>query len=296
MTQKLKKLISFIVICACLPYGKVHTSAADISVYIDNTITQFKDANGNIVDPFIQDGTTYVPIRGVSQILGCIVDWDKNNKTIYIYKETQPDGTIIRNSSDDIKIYIDGEETVLTDANGTIVNPFIIDGTTYIPLRGISQAFGNYVRWDGHNRSVKIYENLIPEDGVTLSENKPYETSGCMETYYELDADFVQLDNISYTNALGNGVSNIYFQTDNKGEAYFSLDGKFDKISFIAGSTRQYEEEKKITFIVDGKTVDSIEVAPNSSAKEYSVELDKGLQLKIIIAGQGTAMGNIIFN
>ncbi len=55
-----------------------------------------------------------------------------------------------------IKIYIDGAEIVSKDANGNLVEPFIMNGTTYLPVRAVSEAFGKDVEWDGVNQSVYI--------------------------------------------------------------------------------------------------------------------------------------------
>ena len=55
-----------------------------------------------------------------------------------------------------IKIYIDGREIVPKDVNGNIVEPFIMNGTTYLPVRAISNAFGEDVEWEGATQSVYI--------------------------------------------------------------------------------------------------------------------------------------------
>ena len=55
-----------------------------------------------------------------------------------------------------IKIYIDGGEIVPKDANGNVVEPFTMNGTTYLPVRAISNAFGKEVEWDGATQSVYI--------------------------------------------------------------------------------------------------------------------------------------------
>ena len=55
-----------------------------------------------------------------------------------------------------IKIFVDGAEYVAKDANGEIVEPFIYNGTTYLPVRGIANAFGKDVVWDGINASIYL--------------------------------------------------------------------------------------------------------------------------------------------
>ncbi len=55
-----------------------------------------------------------------------------------------------------IKIYIDGAEIVPKDANGNTIEPFIMNGTTYLPVRAVSDALGQDVEWDGATQSVYI--------------------------------------------------------------------------------------------------------------------------------------------
>ena len=48
------------------------------------------DANGNYVEPFIIDGTTYLPVRGIASALGLNVGWDGATKTVLL---TTPEST-----------------------------------------------------------------------------------------------------------------------------------------------------------------------------------------------------------
>ncbi len=54
----------------------------------------------------------------------------------------------------DIKITMNGTTVNPTDANGKTVEPFIIDGTTYLPVRAVSNALGANVDWDGETSTV----------------------------------------------------------------------------------------------------------------------------------------------
>lgn len=67
----------------------------------------------------------------------------------------------------DIKIIVDGEEITPTDVNGASTEPFIIDGTTYLPLRAISEAIGCSVDWDETTNTVQISKNQ--SSGSTVS-------------------------------------------------------------------------------------------------------------------------------
>ncbi len=66
-------------------------------------------------------------------------------------------GTVTKELSyADIKIRLDGEELTPVDANGDYVEPFIIDGTTYLPVRAIASAMRLEVGWDGETKTVLL--------------------------------------------------------------------------------------------------------------------------------------------
>lgn len=60
----------------------------------------------------------------------------------------------------DIKLVIDGVEVVPKDAGGNIVEPFVVDGTTYLPVRAVGEALGKEVTWDGNTKTV--YVGAVP--------------------------------------------------------------------------------------------------------------------------------------
>ena len=66
-------------------------------------------------------------------------------------------GTFQVNASySNIKIYVDGKAIDPKDVNGVRVEPFIISGTTYLPVRAISEALGKNVEWDGDTKTVYV--------------------------------------------------------------------------------------------------------------------------------------------
>lgn len=55
-----------------------------------------------------------------------------------------------------IKITVDGKQIDPRDANGKGVEPFIIDGTTYLPVRAVAEAVGMDVDWIGSTNTVVL--------------------------------------------------------------------------------------------------------------------------------------------
>ena len=48
-----------------------------------------RDVNARVVQPFVYQGSTYLPVRAVSEALGYTVDWDGTTQTVYISNESE---------------------------------------------------------------------------------------------------------------------------------------------------------------------------------------------------------------
>lgn len=84
---------------------------------------------------------------------------------------------------DDIKIVINGSELTPKDSKGEVVEPFTIQGTTYLPVRAVAEALEMDVSWDEKSKTVAMESkqdstknnssvNEIPENGQNNIESK----------------------------------------------------------------------------------------------------------------------------
>ena len=55
-----------------------------------------------------------------------------------------------------IEIYINGAKLVPKDANGNYVQPFVVDGTTYLPIRAVAEAVGYDVNYDDETHTATL--------------------------------------------------------------------------------------------------------------------------------------------
>lgn len=80
-----------------------------------------------------------------------------------------------------IKIMINGKEVIPMDANGNAIEPFTIDGTTYLPVRGIASALGMNVGWDGATSTVTLDNPGVFQGGVQVYDDEyvTIEFAGC---------------------------------------------------------------------------------------------------------------------
>jgi len=66
----------------------ITASYNNIKIYIDQKLITPKDVKGNTVEPFIYNGTTYLPVRAVGEALGKAVSWNGTTNSVYV--GTQP--------------------------------------------------------------------------------------------------------------------------------------------------------------------------------------------------------------
>lgn len=67
--------------------------AGGIDIYVDGKLQTPKDANGNVVQPIVWNGTTYLPIRALTNMLtDKEVTWDAATSSIYLGKKPVTSG------------------------------------------------------------------------------------------------------------------------------------------------------------------------------------------------------------
>ncbi len=69
----------------------------DFTIVIDGKEQTFKNAQGEVVDPMLYNGTTYLPIRAIGNIMGKTVYWYEDEKRIELKdsKTTVTDADVI---------------------------------------------------------------------------------------------------------------------------------------------------------------------------------------------------------
>jgi len=196
-------------------------------------------------------------------LLSCVVYAASNTKTIEALYNN-------------IKIYVDGVKIEPMDANGNTVEPFIYNGTTYLPVRAIGEAIGKTVTWDGATQSVYLGEK--PGDvQYLMNVCPPYEKSNCIE-YTSSNGKSFKISGKKYTN--GFTIGDHY--TTNSGHIFFNLNGKYSLVNLDLGRVDGTAEKDGIVrFFVDDKLVKEVEVKANDLCQHITIPLNYGMKLKI---------------
>ena len=70
-----------------------------------------------------------------------------------------------------IGVILDGKNVKLKDENGNTVEPFIIDGTTYLPVRAIANALDLGVSWNSMAQAVEFTSANYPDTSPEISQD-----------------------------------------------------------------------------------------------------------------------------
>lgn len=147
------------------------------------------DLNGKSQDfeqkPFIINGTTYVPLRGILDAMNLNVYWDDyttDTAHTQLITTARNDTIIQFERNDNGRGYAPWTLTKWTSATVSTANrdksqidisqkqPIILDGSTYIPLRMISEEYGTLVDWDGETSTVLITGSIASDTKKNASE------------------------------------------------------------------------------------------------------------------------------
>ncbi len=136
-----KILVLSLVLIFCVSFSAYGSTA--VKVYVNNELVEFD------VKPVIENGRTLVPLRGVFEKLGAIVDWNKDISEV-----------VIKDKYNEIEMILGKNKVIVNGEIKTIEVPSkMINSRTFAPLRFILESLGHTVKWDQDSSSVYITRN-----------------------------------------------------------------------------------------------------------------------------------------
>lgn len=115
-----------------------------------------------------------------------------------------------------IKIFIDGAEIIPKDANGNVTEPFVMNGTTYLPVRAVSSAFSKDVEWDGATKSVYIgkKDQTKPDNYLDKVQYNDYQEAHEDSDFSIINGTVTDFNKNIYTNGLLFWISGTWAELD----------------------------------------------------------------------------------
>jgi len=182
-----------------------------------------------------------------------------------------------------IKVVIEGKQADLKDALGNPVEPFAINGTTYLPVRAVANALDQAVSWDGKTQTVYI--------GASEEMEQPSVWLKDMDVF----AGNVRYSNLSDVPFGGNDYNN--YHTDNAGNVYdnytminhdvsYLLNGKYSNFKgtlYLPNSAKNYLTEQRILIYGDGELLYATDsVVKGEMPVEFNVDVSNVMKLEIV--------------
>lgn len=111
-----------------------------VRLYLNNQLLHTNQS------PVIKNNRTLVPLRTIAEALDASVDWNQNTQTVTI----QSSNKTIKIPINSHNVLVDGKE-IFIDAPAQLMN-----NTTMVPLRFVTEQLGAYVSWDNTSYSIQI--------------------------------------------------------------------------------------------------------------------------------------------
>jgi hypothetical protein len=142
---------------------------------------------------------------------------------------------------------------------------FIVNGSTYVPLRWLTESLGQPVTWDGATNSIYIGAVIVDLTKVTPI------------TTYNIEKKSPIIDRIEYTDAL-------WFR--DTAWAKWDLQGKYTKLTITAGYDQTLigaERGGALSVMADGKSIGkTTNLTAQDKTKEFTFDISGVNQLEIL--------------
>jgi len=157
-------------LAASIPqFVPINNEPQRIQVYIEGHKQAYAQAPVNI------SGNVLVPFRAIFQSLGATVKWNNSTQMVTATRE----GTTIILTMGSKIAYVNGAPITLSAA------PQLINGSTMVPIRFVSEALGGMVEWNIASNSVVIFQKnpTIPTtaEGEKEAKSEPSSSSPILE-------------------------------------------------------------------------------------------------------------------
>lgn len=253
-TRKLMALTAAAVLLVSSSNGAY--AAEPIRIFIDGVELHMD------VPPKIINDRTMIPVRAVSEAVGCTVDWYGEDKRVVVNSPAGGDPIIVMYVGDPVVTVntYNGNTGVVTGKRVTIDSPpVIISGRTLVPIRFVAETIGFTVEWE--NGTVFLNSALYdspgrgdPGDANVPNSNGKNADSGKFTAYqYSLRLDFE--------------IDGLVWESGNE----YTLDGEVNVYSDNLGGSKE----------IKGKIADYLRLQNVDVSEWLSISMDEILSKKV---------------
>lgn len=184
-----------------------------------------------------------------------------------------------------VNIYIDDQKLNPKDVNGNPVEVFVYNGTTYLPVRAVSEALGKPVQWEGSTTSVYVGKHTGDKPAVWLSDLDYFTGKG---EYRALEGAKDNLGN-TYNRAIS-----PYYASDL--QRVYKLNGQYSRLTGTYFNRYEYRTSTQNTVLSiygDGELLFTSTMRGGIEPEYFNIDLTGILELKMTIKSPGAYWGEV---
>lgn len=196
-----------------------------------------------------------------------------------------------------IKLVVDGVEVTPKDANGKVVDPFVSDGTTYLPVRALANALGKEVEWDGESKTVFIGarpgqgENWMKKlPPYKLNYNSGYKDGSDPSSYYVVGGTKITEGVCLYSP----------FSGSEEGYAIWNTNLQYSNMSFKIGHLDKAAAVNTVLNIyLNGELTESYDLSWDAPSMTVNLPLKNAANVKFSVGSPdriNSAIGYVIYD
>lgn len=172
-----------------------------------------------------------------------------------------------------VNIFVNDQKINPTDAKGNPVEAFIYEGTTYLPVRAVSEALDLPIQWEGTSKSVYIGSHTGDKPAVWVADMDYFDASGRWIIEKTIK------DN------LGNEHQHcLYSQSDYTNYITYKLNAQYTRLTGVYFQQYDYRSSDRggtLAIYADNEKVWEGEMGKGIDPMNISVDVTGALELKI---------------
>lgn len=232
--------------CAPMAYAADDTAESngkvEISFKVGDSVLNINGVPTEVETPYVAgEGTTLVPLRVITEAFGAQVDWEDETEKITL---TYPDVNIVLQIGN-IVAQINNHSETLLEA------PALVNDTTMVPLRFISETFGANVSYDDATEAILVTKEESEESQTVTGVTELPRTG---DSYYNWSIETPRLMTMSDRHFDGKSTE---FEAEDKSIFFVDIykytedtitrfDEEFSKVKESLSNTTLIEAEKLV--------------------------------------------------